>query len=140
VEQSTRRTRQAVPKCPRASASKDEPSQKKARKGSEAAALAQVPEIIPSGVEEQEEEEEEAVSNLHPWGLRSRDPAVLTKVEPAGQSVVAEGSILAEPPAAEMTERAELKYQLNRESQLSWKSPWLEKKGWRCKNQALLAS
>jgi len=117
VEQPTRRTRQAVPKRPRASASKDEPSQKKGRKGSEAAASAQVPEIIPSGIEEQEEEEEkEAVSALHPQGLRSRGLTVLTKVEPAGQFVMAEGAILAEPPAAKMTERAELKYQLNRES------------------------
>jgi len=65
--QSTRRTRQAVPKHARASASQDEPSQKKARKGFEAAVSTQMPKVIPSDTEEQEEEEEEdAASSLCP--------------------------------------------------------------------------
>ena len=42
-----------------------------------------MPEVLPSGMEEQEEEEEEeeeeVASSLHPWGLRSRGPAVLAK-------------------------------------------------------------
>ena len=51
-EQPTRRTRHAVFKHPRASASQGEPSQKKARKGSEAIASAQMPEIISSDTKE----------------------------------------------------------------------------------------
>jgi len=51
-EQSTKRTRQAVSKRPQGSASQGEPNQKKARKGSEAAPSAQMPEIIPSDTEE----------------------------------------------------------------------------------------
>ena len=82
-EQSTR-TRQAVTKRPWASVSKGEPSQKKTRKGFEASASAQVPRIILSGTEEQEEEKEEVVSALRPRGLRSRGPAVLMEVKPAG--------------------------------------------------------
>jgi len=80
--------RQAVPKHPRASASQGEPSQKKARKGSEVAVSSQIPEVIPSSTEEQEEEEEEeeeeVASFLCPWGLRSKGPAILLEVEPAG--------------------------------------------------------
>ena len=48
-----------MPKHPRASASQGEPSPKKVKKGSEAEALAQTPEMIPPRIEEQEEEEEE---------------------------------------------------------------------------------
>ena len=63
-----------------------------------------MPEIILSGTEEQEEEEEaEAVLALRPQGLHSRGPAVLTEVEPAGQSVMAKGAIV-----AEVMERAEV--------------------------------
>jgi len=67
-EQPTRRTRHVVPKRSRASAFQGEPSSKKVRKGSKAAVSAQMPEIIPSGTEEQEkeEEEEEAVPTLRP--------------------------------------------------------------------------
>ena len=54
-----------MPKRPRASASKCEPSQKKVRKEYKAAVLVQVPKIIPSGTEEQKEKEE-AVSALRP--------------------------------------------------------------------------
>ena len=100
-----------MPKRPQASAFKDEPSQKKTRRGSEVVASAQVSEIIPYSTEEQEEEEEEeeeAVPALRPQGLHSRSPAVLMKVEPAGQSVVAEGAIVVESPAVEVTERAEV--------------------------------
>ena len=59
-----------------------------------------MPEIIPSGTEEQEEEEEEekAVSALHPQGLHCRGPAVLTEADPAGQSIVAEGTVVAKLP------------------------------------------
>ena len=62
------RTRPAMPKHPRASASQDEPSPKKFRKGSEAEVSAQMREVIPPGTEEQEEEEEEeeAVLDLRP--------------------------------------------------------------------------
>ena len=78
-----RRTRHAVPKRPRASASQGEPSPKKVRKGSEAEVSAQMPETIPPGTEEQEEEEEEeAVLALCPRGLRSRGPAILAEGEP----------------------------------------------------------
>ena len=48
-----------MPKRPRAATSHGEPSPKKAKKGSEAEALTQMPEIIPHSAEEQEEEEEE---------------------------------------------------------------------------------
>ena len=99
VERSTKKTRQVVSKRTRASASLGEPSQKKTRKGSDAASSAQVFEIIPSsieGKEEEEEEEEEEVSALRPWGLRSRGPVVLAKVESAGQSVVAKGVMVVE--------------------------------------------
>jgi len=63
-----------VPKRPRTSASKGKPSQKKTRKGSEAATSEQVPVIIPSDIEEQkeEEEEEEAVPAVRPRGSHSR--------------------------------------------------------------------
>jgi len=70
-----------------------------------------MPKIIPSGTEDQEEEEEkeeETVLALRPRSLRSRGPAVLLEVEPAGQSVVAKGAIVAELAAAEVTERAEV--------------------------------
>jgi len=39
-------------KCPRASTSQGEPSPKKIRKGSKAAVLDQMPEVLPSGKEE----------------------------------------------------------------------------------------
>jgi len=56
-----------------------------------------MPKVIPSGMKEQEEEEEEeAASSLHPRGLHSRGPTVLPKVEPAGQSTVTEGAVVAE--------------------------------------------
>jgi len=82
-EQPTKRTRQVVPKRPRASAFKGEPSQKKIRTGSEAAPSTQTPEKIPSGTkgQEEEEEKEEAISALRPRGLLSKGPAVLLKVE-----------------------------------------------------------
>ena len=99
-EQSTRRTRQAVPKWPGASAFQGELSQKKVRKGFEAAASAQMPEIIPSGIEEkkkeEDEEEEEMVSALHFRGLRCRGPAVLADVELACLFAVAEGVVVTE--------------------------------------------
>ena len=44
-------------------------------------------------------------SPLRPRGLRSRGPAVLAEAEPAGQSTVAEGPVVAEQ-AEEVTERA----------------------------------
>jgi len=56
-EYPTRRTRHAVPKCPRASATHGEPSPKKVRKGSEIVVSVQMPEIIPYGTEEYKEEE-----------------------------------------------------------------------------------
>ena len=75
------------------------PSLKKTRKGSEAEVSAQMPEIISPGNEEQEEEEEEdAVLAFRSRGLRSRGPAVLAEAEPAGQSTVAEGTVIAEQP------------------------------------------
>ena len=62
-EQSARKSRQAVTKRSHGSASKGEPSPKKARRESEAEAS--MPEVVPPGVEEQaEEEEEEEVSVL----------------------------------------------------------------------------
>jgi len=73
-----------------------------------------MPEVLPSSTEEQEEEEEEkAASSLRLWGLHNRGPAVLTEVESAGQSIVAEGVVVAEQPE-EVTERAEVEvlYQL----------------------------
>jgi len=93
-EHPVRRTRHALPKHPRASASYGEPSSKKARKGSEAEDLARMPEIIPPSTEEQEEEEEEeeAVFAIHPRGLRSRSPTIFAEGEPAGQSPMAEGA------------------------------------------------
>ena len=108
-EQPTRRTRQAVPKRPRASASQGEPSQKKGRKESEAIASAQMPEINSSGTEEQkeEEEEEETASSLRPRGLRDKGPAVWAKEEPTGQFTVVEGHVVAEQPE-EVTERVEV--------------------------------
>jgi len=57
-----------VSKRPRASASQGEPSLKKIRKGSEATVSAQIPEVLPSGMEEQEEDEKEAASSLCPLG------------------------------------------------------------------------
>ena len=55
-------------KRPRASASQGEPNLKKAKKGSEAEALARMAEVLPPGAKEQEreeeEEEEEAVPTL----------------------------------------------------------------------------
>ena len=51
-EQRARRTRQAMPKRSRASASQSEPRQKKARKRSEATVSVQMPEILPYGMEE----------------------------------------------------------------------------------------
>ena len=79
-------------KHPCGSTSQGEPSPKKARKGSEAEASTQMPEIIPPGAEEQEEEEEkEAAPTLHPRGLRSRGPAILAEGEPVVESTMAEG-------------------------------------------------
>ena len=66
-----------------------------------------MPEIRPSGIEEHEEEEEEAAFSLRPPGLCSRGPAVLVKVEPAGQSIMAEGAMVAERPKQVM-ERAKV--------------------------------
>jgi len=84
-----------VPKRPRAATSHGEPSPKKAKKGSEADAPTQMPEVIPSGAEEhqedEEEEEGEATPILRPHRLRSTSPAILTKEEPAGESTMAEG-------------------------------------------------
>ena len=54
------------------------------KKRFEAAVLAQMPEVLPYGIEEQEEEEEEAASSLRPQGLRSRGPAVLAEAKSAG--------------------------------------------------------
>jgi len=52
-----------------------------------------LPEVIPPGAEEQEdEEEEEAVPTLHPRGLHSRGPAILTEGEPTGESTMAKGA------------------------------------------------
>ena len=67
-----------------------------------------MPEIIPSGTEEQEEEEEEeAIPAIHPRGLNSRAPTVLAEAEPTGQSTVAEGAVIAEHPE-EVAERAKV--------------------------------
>ena len=101
MKQSTRRTQQAMPKRPQASASQDETSPKKTRKESEATVLARMPKIIPTDTEEQEEEEEkeEVVSALLPLGLRSRSHAILVEVELVGQSVMAEGTVVVEQPA-----------------------------------------
>jgi len=44
-----------------------------------------MPEVLPSGMEEQEEEEEkETASSLRPRGLRSRGLTVLAEAESAG--------------------------------------------------------
>ena len=84
-KQPTKRTRQAVPKHPRASTFQGELSPKKARKVFESEVSARMPQIIPPSTEEQEEEEEEeeAVLALRPQGLRSRGPTILAKGEPA---------------------------------------------------------
>jgi len=64
-----------------------------------------MPEIIPSITEEQEEEEEKyAATSLPPRGMRSRGPAVLAKVEPAGYSDMAEGIVVAEQSVVERAE------------------------------------
>ena len=54
-----------------------------------------MPEITPSGTEEQEEEEEEA-SSLHPEICTAGGPTVLVEVEPGGHSEVAERVVVAE--------------------------------------------
>ena len=95
-EHPIQRTQHAVPKRPRVSASQGEPSQKKAKKGSEAKASAWMPKVIHLGAEEQEgeeEEEEEAIPTLHPRGLRSRCPAILAEGEPAANPLWLKGLI-----------------------------------------------
>ena len=74
----------------RGSSSQGEPSPKKAKKGYEAEAS--VPEVVPTGAEEQEEEEEEEegeVFTLHSQGLRSRGPAILEEGELTGEPAMA---------------------------------------------------
>ena len=88
-EQPARKSRQAVAKRSRGSASKGEPIPKKGRRESEAEAS--MPEVVPPSVEEQgeEEEEEEKVPALLSQGLRSRGPVIL-EGEFAGELVMAE--------------------------------------------------
>ena len=88
--QPVKKSRQAVSKRSRGSASKGEPIPKKARRESEAEVL--MPKVVPLGIEEQgkEEEEEEEVPNLRSRGLRSRYPVILEEGEFADEPVMAE--------------------------------------------------
>jgi len=88
--QPAKKSRQAMAKHSRGSASKGEPSPKKARRESEAETL--MPEVVPPGVEEhgEEEEEEEEVPVLRSRSLRSRGPVILEEGELAGEPVMAE--------------------------------------------------
>ena len=85
-EQSAKKSRRAVAKCSRGSASQGEPRPKKAKKRSEA--KVSMPEVVPAGAEkpeEEEEEEEREVLTLRSRGLRSRGPTILVEGEPVGE-------------------------------------------------------
>ena len=88
--QPAKKSRQAVAKRSRGSASKGEPMPKKARRKSEAEAS--MPKIVPPSIKEEgnEEEEEEEVPVLRSRGLSSRGPVILEEGELAGEPVVAE--------------------------------------------------
>jgi len=129
-EHPIRRARHVVSKR-RASASQDEPSLKKAKKGSEAEVSARMPEKIPHDAKEQEEEvEEEAVPTLHPRGLRSRGTVILAEGEPTRQSIMAEGAKQPE----EVMERVEVEI-LGVSTQPG--ILWLRREGQRCNNWGL---
>ena len=91
-------------KRPRGSTAQGEPNPKKVRRGSEAKALTQMPEVVPLGdkKQEEEEEEEEAVPTLRFRALRSRGSAILAEGEPADESIMAEG---VERPEVDLMER-----------------------------------
>jgi len=88
--QPAKKSRQAMAKRFRGSASKGEPILKKARRESVAEAL--MPKVVPPGVEEngEEEEEEEEVLVLCSHSLRSRGPVILEEGELADKPIVAE--------------------------------------------------
>ena len=49
-----------------------------------------MPEVVPSGIEEQREEEEEEIPPLRPRGLRSMGPMILEEGELVGEPAMVE--------------------------------------------------
>ena len=90
-------------KHPRVAVAKGGPSQKKARKGVEV--VAPMSRCSPP-VERQEQEEEEAVQDLHP---EDQGPYNLDRSRTCRLVYYRRKGYFAEQPAAEVTERAEVK-------------------------------